>query len=386
VTTGVSGGMGHRLESSAGLDVASLAAQARRRAGVGPEEPLSYLEDLGRLTAAIDQEAGLTATGRRAAHEALLAALTTQLQVQMLWRDHPSIGEIDVQPIFITGLLRTGTTFLQNLLAQHPGLRSPQLWELMAPASAESADKLIGRCRAYVVEYRAAAPAMHAIHPLDACLPEECHRLTGNTFRDPIYALRYHVPSYVRWLREQSMIPSYEFHAAQLRCLLWRRPGHPVVLKGPSHLWHMEALGQVYPGARVIRLHRSPAAALPSVCSLTEVVRRARSDHVDRAEIGRYWLEQVKAVLTGLRRGVGPLRTPPLDIRFSDLADPLAVCAKVCDYIGVPLTDEARTRISAFAVSAEGPRHSYSAADYGLESRELQQGFAGYLREFELEG
>lgn len=370
------------------LEAESLAAAARQRAGAGPDEPLSYLDGLDQLTTAIDGEAKLTVPGRRAARAALVTALTTQLQVRALLRACPQIGDIDVRPVFITGLLRTGTTFLQHLLAQHPGLRSPQLWELMSPASSEPESQLVSSCEAYIKEYRTAAPAMHAIHPLYARLPEECHRLTGNTFRDPIYALRYYVPSYVRWLRQQPVTPAYEFHATQLRCLLWRRPGRPVVLKCPAHLWYLDALGQVYPGAKVIRMHRSPVTALPSVCSLTEVVRAARSDQVDRAEIGRYWLEQAGVALAGLRRGAGPLRTPPLDVRFSDLAaDPLTVCDQVCDYVGVPMTGEARARMSAFVAAGAGARaqHRYRAEDYGLSGRELRERFGDYLTEFELD-
>lgn len=375
--------------SDALLDVESLCAEARRRAGAAADEPLRYLDELTVLTSAIDREAQLTAAGLRAARSALVAALTTQLQTAALLRAEPRISEAEVQPVFITGLLRTGTTFLQDMLAQHPDLRCPQLWELMAPASRRPVHELVAECEAYVREYRAAAPGMHAIHPLDASLPEECHRLAGNSFRDPIYALRYHVPGYVRWLREQSMTPAYECHLAQLRCLLWRRPGHPVVLKGPSHLWYLRALGQVYPGARVIRLHRRPEEALPSVCSLTEVVRSARSEHVDRAEIGRYWLEQVTAALAGMRRDAGPLPVPPLDIRFSDLAaDPVGVCARVCDYIGIPLTPQARDRMAAFAAASAGGRgrHRYRAADYGLDARDLHDRFSSYANEFELEG
>jgi hypothetical protein len=374
---------------SLSLDVASLAAEARSRAGAQPDEPLSYLDGLGVLTAALDGEARLTADGRRSARAVLVLSLTTQLQVAAMMRDHPQISQIDVRPVFITGLPRTGTTFLQHMLAQHPDLRCPQLWELMAPASGEPVSRLVAECEAFVRGWNAAAPAMHAIHPIGARLPDECSRLTRNSFRDRSYLMVNHVPSYVRWLREQSMTPAYEFHAAQLRCLLWRCPGRPVMLKGPLHLWFLQSLGQVYPGARVIRLHRSPAEALPSMCSLTEVVRRARSGHADRAEIGRYWLEEAAGVLAGLRRGDGPLSIPPpLDITFSELnADPLGVAAQVCDYVGVPLTSQARERMAKFQAAAGGGRgrHRYRAADYGLDERDLRERFGAYLAEFKLD-
>jgi hypothetical protein len=375
-------------EEATALDTASIAAEARRAAGCGPDEPLRFLDGLDRLTVSLDEEARLTAAGRARARSALVTALATQVRVRRLTGRFPRIGATPVRPVLITGLLRTGTTFLQHLLAQHPGLRTPELWELMAPAGPGGEEELVTACESYIAEYHRAAPEFRAIHPLKARLPEECHRLTANAFRHSIYALRYRVPGYVEWLAGRSMVPAYEFHRDQLRCVLWRRPGRPVVLKCPSHLWNLDAVAQVYPDAKVIRLHRSPAVAVPSVCSLTAVVRRARSATVDREEIGDYWLEQAASALTGLRRGAGPLATPPLDLRFADLvADPLGTAARVCDHIGVPLTEEARRRMTAFlATEGEAAPHRYTPEDFGLSRRRLDERFAGYLAEFDLIG
>jgi hypothetical protein len=370
------------------LDPVSLAAEARRRAGADPDEDLRFMDGLDRLATALDGQARLTEAGRARARAALVTATATQIHVKRLTTAVPQIGRTPIRPVFITGLLRTGTTLLHNLLARHPGLRAPALWELMAPAGPDPADSLIASCESYIEEYYRAAPAFRAIHPLDARLPEECHRLTANSFRHPIYALRYRVPGYVEWLRGRSMAPAYAFHRTQLGCVLWRRPGDPVVLKCPSHLWHLDELAREYPNAKVIRLHRSPAVAIPSVCSLTAVVRAARAERVDHEEIGRYWLEQADTALAGLRRGGGPLPTPPLDLRYADLvADPLATAARVCDHIGVPMTEEARRRMSAFLDTkgkAAAGRHRYAAADFGLDDRLLARRFAGYIAEFGL--
>jgi hypothetical protein len=384
------------VADQASLAPAVLVEEARRMTGATPDEPLRYLRGLRELTTALDAQAGLSTAGRIRVQAALVAALTTQIHVRRLVTAVPQIHELPVRPVFITGLLRTGTTFLQHLLVQHPGLQSPRLWELMSPAGPGGADELIAACTSYIEEYYRAAPQFRTIHPLVATLPEECHRLTANTFRDSIYGLRYRVPGYLDWLRGRSMVPAYLAHRLQLQCILWRRPGspaawrtdRPVILKCPSHLWHLDALRQVYPNATVIRMHRSPAVAIPSVCSLTAVVRAARSPHVDRLEIGQYWLDQATAVLAGIRRGIGPLAIPPLDIRYADLvADPLRVAEQVCDHIGVPLTEPARRAMSAFLATksdAAPGRHHYSAEDFGLNRRMLDERFAGYLAEFDL--
>lgn len=93
---------------------------------------------LSRLCEAISGEAGLTGAGERAARTALIRALTVQAQVRKFAAAHPELAERSPGPVVvITGLHRSGTTLLQNLLAEHPGLRVPRLWELMSPAAAD---------------------------------------------------------------------------------------------------------------------------------------------------------------------------------------------------------------------------------------------------------
>ncbi|PJN23233.1 sulfotransferase [Kitasatospora sp. CB02891] len=369
------------------LDPGALVAEARRLQG-DEETPLGFLPELEQLAGAIDAEAGLHRQGRERARAALVASLVTQLRVRRMTREVPGLDQVQVQPVFITGLLRTGTTFLQHLLAQHPDLRSPALWETMAPGSSAPDEELVATCEAYIAEYYRAAPDFRSIHLLQSHLPEECHRLTANSFRHFIYALRYRIPGYAQWLREQSMVPAYAFHQEQLRTVLWRRPGAPVLLKCPSHLWYGDDLAKVYPDAKVIRLHRDPSVAVPSVCSLTATVRAARSDTVDREEIGSYWLDSAAEALNGLKQGRSSTSTPPLDLRFRDVVgDPLGTAERVCDYIGVPLTAEARRRMTAFMAAendATTGKHRYTPQEFGLTEQGIKERFAPYLTEFSL--
>lgn len=368
-------------QTSSELDVDSLCAQARQMGGEGE---LGFLEGLGRLAAALDTEAKLTETGRRSARRSLVRSLVTQLQTRRMLRERPELASTQIKPIVVTGLLRSGTTFLQELLSRHPGLRAPALWELMAPADPRHPARLVAESQSYVQEYYAAAPAFRSIHPLGARKPEECHRLTATAFCHFIYPLRYRVPSYVKWLRDQDMTEAYRWHRAQLSCLLARKPANPVLLKCPSHLWHTGTLRQIYPQAKVIRLHRRPAVSIPSVASLTAVVRMARSASVDTTEIGAYWLNEAGAALRGLHPGQGCL-----DLRFSDLvADPMRAAQQVCDFAGLPMTARATARMAAFLAgqSAKPGKHEYRAEEFGLSTRQLDEHFAQYQAEFGLDG
>src|ERR671935_2613253 len=189
-----------------------------------------FLPALARLCSAISDEARLTEAGRRSTRRALVSSLVLQLRLHRLLAEHPEIERLPFDgPLVVAGLFRTGTTLLQNLLAQHPDVRAPQLWELMHPVardgSAAERARLIRVTQAYVQAYYRAAPAFRSIHYLDAELPEECHRLIGTTFTSEVYPLRYRIPGYVEWLAEQDMRRPYVFHRTLLRCLLCRDPG-----------------------------------------------------------------------------------------------------------------------------------------------------------------
>ncbi|GLZ78268.1 putative sulfotransferase [Actinorhabdospora filicis] len=343
------------------------------------------------LLTSLHREARLSPDGLRVAENSIASALATQLRVSRLLREKPEIARVDLGgPVFITGLFRTGSTLLHRLLARHPGLRVPLLWELLSPGDPRDRPARITTARAYVEEYYRAAPAFRAIHPLSATEPEECHRLTGASLHADIYALRYRVPHYGRWLARQDLTGAYRAHRDQLRCLLWRRPSPrtgPVVLKCPSHLWHLPTLAKVYPDARIVRLHRDPVRCLTSLCNLTAVVRGARSTKVSPAEIGDYWSERVTTALDG----VGPVESlhglPVLDVSYADLVtDPVGTAGRVGEFAGAAFTPAAATGMRAYLAAdpaRPGPRE-YHPGVFGLDVPALDRRFAAYREAFGL--
>jgi len=370
------------------LGADGLAAAARDRAGVPPDTPLRFLDSLGVLTGALEAEAGLTEPGARAVGAALTGALVTQLRVAGAYATHPEIAGVPVQrPVFVIGLLRTGSTLVHNLLGLHPGLVAPALWELMNPAGSRDPaehERLAQAAQHYVEEYYKVAPRLPAIHFLDARRPDECHRLTGNAFRSMVYSMRYRVPSYGAWLAGQDLSDAYAFHREQLRAILWRRDGGRFVGKDPFHLWSLGALHSAYPDARYVHLHRDPAQTVPSTASLCAALRVARSDLLDPVEIGRQWLAEIDRGLSlAAAARSGPLAgAPVLDVRYRDLvADPIRALGAVLDFLGEPMTGVAERRMRAYLEASDSHRpggHRYTAEEFGLSGAALSRRYTDY--------
>jgi hypothetical protein len=372
------------------LTVESITEEAGVRTGVRPGS-FRFRDGLERLVVTLRAEAGLTSSARSPVRAALVNCLVTQARLDRLVSLHPEIEQQPItRPVFVTGLPRSGTTLMHNLLAQHPDLRTPALWELVSPAGERGDDRahrpLVDDAQAYVDDYNRLAPALRSIHLLDARRPDECHRLMANTFTSMIYEARFRVPGYLAWLRRRDLTAPYRYHRRQLQAILWRRPGGRVVLKCPFHLWSLEALIRVYPDARIVQLHRTPTETIPSMCSLCVTMRAARTDRVDRREIGQQWLDRCGAAIDDLPRARSAIPAGQiLDVRYVDLLrDPVATAARVCDFAGTPLTSAAAAAMRRYLTDNRQGRygaHRYHAADFGLDPAGLDRRFAAYREE-----
>lgn len=60
--------------------------------------------------------------------------LSNRLRLVELLKQRPEIEDIEIErPLIITGLFRTGTTYLHNVLAVDPNSRVGRMWELAHP-------------------------------------------------------------------------------------------------------------------------------------------------------------------------------------------------------------------------------------------------------------
>ncbi len=334
------------------------------------------------LLEAVDAEARLRPGRRERFASELVQLLVTRSRTAAALRAHPEIASLSVPgPVVISGLPRTGTTLLHNLLALLPGNRSYRLWELRAPAFPSGAPLDQPRrerdaAREALAWIESRAPIFRTIHPMDADAPDECNFLLRPTFTTPVFAWTNHVPSYERWLLESAdRRAAYEEWKLGLQLLRFRSPGGMPVLKDPGHLESLDVLLDVCPDARVLILSRDLAECVPSLASLCHTLQSIESDAPSKESVGALALGAAQRGLAALARARELHPEKVLTVPYTSLVgDPVATVGTIQASLGRLWDEEGRRRCLRFLEAnrrvAPLP-HRYTLEEFGLAAADL---------------
>ncbi len=358
--------------------------------GTGTDE---YLEPMRVLLGALEDEAQLNFVGRFAARSQVVTLLANRIQMQDWWARHPEILDGAVAaPWFVVGLPRSGTTFLQQLLACDDANRTLRFWEATRPTpppdreTYDSDPRITSARRAQrVLDY--VAPDANAIHPVGATAPTECVSLLAHSFASLEFGVINHVPAHVTWCLQADLRPHYDYFRRQLQLLQWRCGAERWMLKSPAHLLALDALFETFPDAHVVWLHRDPLTAVASHCSLVAVLQAIGTDRLDLRGIGREWPHVWATVLeraVGSRDRLGDERF--VDLQYDDLlADPIETVRGLYRAFGVDLELDVETRMRTYVANhpqrARGV-HVYAPSDFGIDEPGFRDRISGYTERF----
>jgi hypothetical protein len=379
------------------LSEASLLAAAARKTGLDDFGDDSFLEPMRVLLRSIDEEARLHPLGRLMARQNLIRVLANRLRIEDALQRHPEILEKELEdPILITGLQRTGTTLLHRLMAEDPSIRVLASWEAVNPAPWPGW-KRTGRdprVRAAWFAERSVtflAPDFFAVHPVRAESPEEDVLLLEFSFLSTVPEATMHVPGYSRWLESRDdHVEAYVYMRKILGLLSWQRPGGRWLLKSPHHLEHLDSLLEVFPGARIIQLHRDPARVVASYCSMICHAMGIFTDEVDPVRVARHWGQKQLRMLeraTRTRDRLGEGRF--IDVMYPDLvSDPISEVRRVYGLLERRLDPVTESRMRAYV--RENPkdrlgRHNYDLRRFGLSRGEVDERYAWYRKRYGIE-
>ena len=378
------------------LNADALASKAQESAKLDDFGPDGWREGFEILVESINEEGNLSHLGRMIMGGLLDSTLQMRLRVVDWANQHPEVTREQVTaPIVVTGMPRTGTTLLSNLLDLDPQNRSLLGWESgeVAPPptlSSHREDPRIAESVKGSGQLSKLAPSVQAMHPMAATLPTECVTLLGGEFKSIHFETQGTFDSYGRWFETCDMVPAYEFHRLCLQVLQSGIPTHRWSLKTPGHIWHLDAVYAVYPDARVVWTHRDPLKVVGSVASLNCTLHATNTDNVDFAGVGRRWRDKC---LHGIKAGTefrdrrGAADTP-VGLPYAQVMDdPVGSVERIYRHFGMELDDLGQRKMAAWM--EENPqdrfgRHRYTVDQFGLDADELREQFADYVDRYQV--
>ncbi len=374
------------------LSVDSLLEQAALRAGSDDWGDRGFETALELLLTGCRERDALSDLGWRVLRSTALRHLSNRLLVRAFaGADAGAEQRPPAGAIVITGLPRTGTTVLQNLLALDVDNRFLALWEALRPVPPQDAaerDARIERAREWLEQFYALVPSFRAIHALTAQGPEECDALLQNSFASQHFDDMFDAPAYSQWLSGAPLSAEYEHYALALRVLAAGDPAPKTwVLKSPSHVGHLDALLDVLDCPLVVHCHRPPLAAVTSYASLIATLRGAYEGDLSAPRIGRQALERSATAMT---RALAVRATRGSDV-FVDVslreiaADPIAVVRAIYRRAGRATTQPFEQRMRRWLADNPVGRHGShrpDAGDFGLTEHAVADAFAPYSEQF----
>ncbi|HTV38934.1 MAG TPA: sulfotransferase [Candidatus Sulfotelmatobacter sp.] len=374
------------------LDSTRLINQARRRTGLEdfgdpPIEPA-----LSILTRSLEEEGGLHGLGRFLMRGHLLNILETRLRLAAIWREQPDSMLTPVErPVFITGMPRSGSTFLHEVLFQDPESRSPRVWEVMfpipAPRPGPHHEWRVRRADMNLWLFRRLAPGADEVYPVRAVTPHECVAIHSYTLMSEEFVTTCRVPTYEHYVRTTGLLSAYAWEKRFLQHLQWRSPLKRWVLKAPDHLYALEELFTVFPDAMVVQTHRNPIEVLKSSMQLIEVIHGlfARPDRERLQE------REARILADTMERSIRFRDEHPefadrfLDLNYHEIvSDPMETARRVYQHLDCPLTDIAVERMRQFIStrSRYHRKHNPTLADLGLDVTAETRRFQNYCNRF----
>lgn len=353
----------------------------------------AFKAGLAALLCTYDSHVNDTASRQRV-YMRVLKVLGARLRVEQAKKIHSEIADEKItKPMILTGLPRTGTSALFNLLSVDPASRALLQWETHYPDPMEglSSGEMDPRHRKLVEKIesqRAQNPEFQTMHFASADTPEECVLLHSLAFNGVQLGFECMLEPYQSWHQSSDLLPMYQYYIDLLKMLQWRKPGDRWLLKAPAHMWGLDSLIHVMPDACILWGHRDPLQVIPSISSLTAMAAKMFAGNIPAMTKDRLGPLVMEFYARSLERGIATRADMPshhfYDYRFIDFVEtPLSLINGAYDFFELPMQQSLSRDFSQYIQQhpkGQHGAHRYSFEEFGLTEAMILERFDFYYQ------
>lgn len=371
------------------MNVQQMLAQARLDTGIAIQDE-QVIEPLSVLAKSLNEESNMHEIGANELQVRILQMLKNRLRMLRDFQAHPEISEQQVRaPIMISGTLRTGSTKLQRLFSESGDFNWLPFWKVYNFASFtgkpnEDVAERIAEVDSYIAYNSRVSPEIDLAHKFETYAPEEETLIAMQTFRSPSWFGYGNIPSYMQWVSQQDLTPTFEFVRDALKYLQWQGladPNKRWILKSPFNVGLEDMISSVFPDACFVVTHRQPAQTLPSLFSLLKSLIKC---HSNEPQVDSYMTMLGQTMTLERHMQLREIRPdiPMLDVHFKDSFEDLeGVVRRVYELAKEPLTTASLDRMMNW--DATNPMHKhgvhkYTLDDFGLTKSQIEESCPNY--------
>lgn len=259
-----------------------------------------------------------------------------------------------IDPIFIIGHWRTGSTLLHQLMNLDPHMTTPTLFQVAVPDS-------------FLVSYPYYRPLFKRIisehRPMDQVRigidePQEdeyaIYRITSYSplenlvfSNSPAYFLNHGTP----FLPPEDQLERWKSDLKAFFGKLHFKTNKRIVSKNPFNSFRIKTLLDIFPAAKFIHIVRHPDDVIPSTIHMWDILQRQnRLNNPVTPPTFNEVTRILNTLLTAIENDLKSLSQDQYtELRFEDLEkEPVAVLRKIYQQIGLEFTDEFEVNINRF--------------------------------------
>lgn len=284
------------------MSVEFVLSAARQQTGLSDFGPSDFKGRLERLLNEVSQDSNVWNEAKQRFLQQCIKAAANRLRNQAYLNQFPEVTELAIEkPIFITGLPRSGTTHLENLIAADRRLRYLPVYlgsePTPTPGEQPGTD---GRDPRWLRsdghwQKMSANPIMAAMHehsPDHACGENE---LQIPDFASYQWEWMADVPKWRDFYLSEDQTPHYRYGKKILQAIVHQFPdSRRWILKGNAQAEQLRPLINVYPDATIVMTHRDPLAILQSVLTMRGLAVLAHQKKPNIAQHVDYWVNRIE--------------------------------------------------------------------------------------------
>ena len=302
----------------------------------------------------------------------------------------PSYKKIAIKtPLYITGMPRTGTTFMYNILHQDSQrFTAMMLWEIVFAPSVlqkkilifiKKVDEKLNRPLRKLLEHfeKGVLNQFKSFHPLSLFQIEEDEYLLFHNFSSAL--LTFFFPAFksifISSVTRNNEVPTREkklqFYQKCIKKHLYVfGKGKCYLAKSPAHILRYSSLKEIFPDVKMIYMLRDPEKSIPSTISLFQHFNTIFHSGLKTDEIVKKTLlmaDQCFDVI--VKSGMAYYDPSFVIIKFEEfITNPLITVTNIYNQFQYEISDEVIVRLNSYCQmhSEFVSGHLYSLEKYGL--------------------